>query len=74
MYKTVSVSALLAAILAYLLYFSPQSLPRLSNLTNITAPEEMSLQSVSRHVVKKVLAVETAEVCTKAYARESLES
>jgi hypothetical protein len=63
MYKTASVSAILAAVFAYFLYcLSSQSPSHLSNLINVSSSEEMALQSVSRSVVKKVLAVETAEV------------
>ena len=62
MYKTAVFSAVLAAALAYFLYLSPESLPLTSNLANFINSEDMALQSISRRVVNKVLAVETAEV------------
>ena len=62
MYKTAALAAALASALAYFLYLSPQfTLNSLASL-NITAHTDMALQSVSRQVVKKVLAVETHEV------------
>lgn len=55
MYKSVSISVLVA-IVAYLTY---RTIPTLHSVD-----DNMALASVSRHVIKKVLAVETPEVCT----------
>lgn len=56
MYKSVSISVLVA-IVAYLTY---RTIPTTSH----SVDDNMALASVSRHVIKKVLAVETPEVCT----------
>ena len=64
MYKTAALVAALAAALAYFFYLSPQPLFDYYYHTqrNITTHTETAMQSVSRQVIKKVLAIEQEEV------------
>ena len=78
MYKTALLAAL-AAALAYCLFpllnFKPLDVLTSLNLTShspkdILKTDDMAATSVSRRVVQKVLAVETAEVGAKRACRE----
>jgi hypothetical protein len=61
MYKTLIIS-LAAVVLALYLNYSRSSYTETVNLSNPS--NGMALQSVSRRVVKKVLAIEQSEVST----------
>lgn len=62
MYKAAGLVAVLAAALAYLVYPHTQAfLDQLSTVNFITTHKPETMQSISRQVIKKVLAVETEE-------------